>query len=194
MHQRTVIRPLLRRLRLVTPMLLALGLLVLLRTPGDTMLLRIAGIDITREALSAAGWTVLRLLVIAAASMLFTLLVPLSHAVDGMRRLRLPHTVVSVAWMTERFLALLTTDLRRTMDGVRARSAALSFPRRVLLGSRFAASYLLRAVSRSEHLADAMTARGFDGRIPALPGARWDVRDTFAASGSIVAILLAVFA
>ena len=154
MHRPSVIRPLLRRLRFVTPMLLALGLLVLLRTPGDTMLLRIA----------------------------------------GMGRLRLAHTVVSVAWMTERFLALLTTDLRRTMDGVRARSAALSFPRRVLLGSRFAASYLLRAVSRSEHLADAMTARGFDGRIPALPGARWDVRDTFAASGSIVVILLAVFA
>lgn len=192
MRQRVVIRRLLRRLRFVAPMLLAFGVIVLLRAPGENALFRLPGVTITREAVAAAGWITFRLLVVATASMLFTLLVPLSHAVDGMRRLRVPRTVVSVAWMTERFLAMLTSDLRRTMDGVRARSAALAFPRRVLVGTRITGSFLLRAVSRSERLADAMTARGFDGSIPSLPGARWIRRDSFVALGCLAVILLGV--
>ncbi|MBR9974274.1 MAG: hypothetical protein KFF77_01715 [Bacteroidetes bacterium] len=192
MERTGIINQLLRRLRFVVPMLLALGVLVLLRAPGEEVMFRLAGIRITQEALTTAGWTTIRLLAIATASMLFTLLVPLSHVVDGMRRVRIPHPVVSVTWMTERFLAILTSDLRRTMDGVRARSAALALPRRVLLGTRIAASFLLRAVARSEYLADAMTARGFDGRIPILPGARWMRRDSFIASACLVVFIVAI--
>lgn len=192
MERTGIIKQLLRRLRFVAPMLLAFGVIVLLRAPGEEVIFSLPGVAITREAVTAAGSTTLRLLAIAAASMLFTLLVPLSHAVDGMRRMHVPRTVVAVAWMTERFLAMLTSDLRRTMDGVRARSAALAFPRRVLVGTRITGSFLLRAVSRSERLADAMTARGFDGSIPSLPGARWIRRDSFVALGCLAVILLGV--
>ena len=187
-----VIGSLLRRLRFVLPMLAALGLLVVQRTDGRDILFRFAGLDLTREALAAAGGTVLRLLLIACASLLFTLLVPLSHAVHGLRRLHLPHSVISVAWLTERLLMLLTSDLKRLMDGVRARSAALSPPRRVLLGARFSGSFLVRAVGRSERLADAMTARGFDGRIPVLPDARWTPRDSFVGLAALFTIILAL--
>jgi cobalt/nickel transport system permease protein len=187
-----VIVPLLRRLRFVLPMLAALGLLVLLRTDGRDVLFRFAGLDLTREALAAAGDTVLRLLLIACASLLFTLLVPLSHAVHGLRRLRLPHSVIAVAWLTERFLMLLTSDLKRMSDGIRARSAALSLSRRVLLGARISGSFLVRAVGRSERLADAMTARGFDGRIPLSPDARWTPRDSAVGLAALSTIILAL--
>jgi cobalt/nickel transport system permease protein len=189
-----VIRPLLRRLRFVLPMLLALGLLVLLRTEGRDIAFRLAGMDVTREALLAAGDTVLRLLLVAVASLCFTLLVPLSHLVYGLRRLRLPRSVVSVTWMTERFLVLLSGDLRRMMDGVRARSAALAFPRRVLLGARIGGSFLVRAVGRSERIADAMLARGFDGEIPLHPTACWSLRDTAVTLSCLTVIILSLLA
>jgi cobalt/nickel transport system permease protein len=173
-------------------MLLAVGILVLLRTEGRDVLVRFAGIDLTREALAAAGGTVLRLLLIACASLIFTLLVPLSHAVHGLRRLRLPHSVISVVWLTERLLTLLTSDLKRLMDGVRARSASMSLPRRVLLGARISGSFLVRAVGRSERLADAMTARGFDGRIPVFSAATWTQRDSAVGLASLSVIILAL--
>ena len=173
-------------------MLLALGVFILLQTRGSDVIMRFAGVAFTREALGAAGEAMLRLLAVAVASMLFTLIVPLSHAIDGLRRLRVPAGVVAVAWMTERALVLLRAELRRVMDGVRARSAALAFPRRVLLGARIGGSFLVRAVGRSERMADAMTARGFDGRIPMLPGARWDRRDTAVAASCLTVIVLAV--
>ncbi|MBN1447303.1 MAG: energy-coupling factor transporter transmembrane protein EcfT [Bacteroidetes bacterium] len=189
--ERRTLRPLLRKLRIVLPMVVMIALLVLLRAPAGERLCTVFGMDITRGALETAFLVGLRLLLVAAASMLFTLLVSIGDAVTALQRLRVPATLVAVAWLTERFLALLTADARRMMEAVHARSAALSFPRRVTVTTRVAGTFLLRAVGRSERLADAMTARGFDGRVPSLRQLRWTVRDTIiTATGTAMGILL----
>ena len=181
---------LLRRLRIVLPMTLAIGAAVALQSPGEQVLWRIIGIEITREGLAAGGVVALRLLLVAAASLLFTLLVPISDAVAALRQFRLPSTVIAVAWLTDRFLTLLAADARRMMQSVQARSAALSLPRRISVGSRVSGTFLVRAVGRSDTLADAMTARGFDGRIPALRLLRWQRRDTVIAAAGLALLLL----
>lgn len=183
-------RALLRRLRIVLPMTFAIGAAVALQSPGEHVLWRIIGVDITREGLTAGGVVALRLLLVAAASLLFTLLVPISDAVAALRQLRLPSTVIAVAWLTDRFLTLLAADARRMMESVQARSAALSLPRRISVGSRVSGTFLVRAVGRSDTLADAMTARGFDGRIPALRRLQWNTRDTVITAAALALLLL----
>lgn len=192
MSDRGILITFLRRMRVVVPMLFALALFLALRVDGSDVLFTLAGVTVTQEALASAGDAMLRLFCIASASILFTLLVPMPHAVDGMRRLHLPDRVISVAWLTERFLALLGAELARVTDGVRARSARMSLPRRVLLAARLSGSFLLRAVGRSERLADAMTARGFDGRIPPHVSARWSPRDSITAIAALGAILFSL--
>lgn len=181
-----------RRLRLVLPMLLALGVFIALRAEGGTPLFHIPGRAVTVEGLTLAGTTVLRLLAVACASLLFTLLVPMAHIVAGLRALRLPPAMIAVTWLTERFLVLLAADARHLMEGVRARSAALPLPRRILVASRISGTFLVRAVSRSEHMADAMTARHFDGRIPPHPSQRWTLRDTLSGVLALAVILFAL--
>ena len=183
-----------RRLRIVIPMTLAIGAVVALQSPGEQVLWRIIGIEITREGCTAGGLAALRLLLVAAASLLFTLLVSISDVVAALRQLRMPSTVVAVAWLTDRFLTLLAADARRMMESVQARSAALSLPRRIGVSTRVSSTFLVRAVGRSDTLADAMTARGFDGRIPVLRRLRWQRRDTaIAAVGLSLLLLLWLF-
>ena len=192
MHGADTLVAFFRRLRIVFPMLLAFGIIVLLGTKGGTVQFRVAGFEVTYEALAAAIDAMLRLLLVATASLIFTLLVPLSHAIAGLRALRIPSVVIAVAWLTERFLSLLAADLRGLMDGVRVRSAALRLPRRVMLATRISASFLVRAVGRSERMADAMIARGFDGTIPRCTDARWTFRDSAAGIGAIAVIAAAI--
>ncbi|MBR9978939.1 MAG: hypothetical protein KFH87_12710 [Bacteroidetes bacterium] len=173
-------------------MLLVLGVFIALRAEGDEILFRMLGVPVTTEALTTAGTTVVRLLAVACASLLFTLLVPMSHIVAGLRALRLPQAMIAVTWLTERFLVLLAADARRLMEGVRARSAALPLPRRIIVASRISGTFLVRAVSRSERMADAMTARHFDGRIPLHPTQRWVVRDTVSVVLTLVVIFFAL--
>ncbi|GEM_PF-620235 len=181
---------LLRKLRIVVPMTLAIGIAVALQSPGEQLLWRIIGIEITREGVTAGGVVALRLLLVAASSLLFTLLVPISDAVAALRQLLVPSTVVAVAWLTDRFLTLLAADARRMMESVQARSAALSLPRRISLSTRVSGTFLVRAVGRSDTLADAMTARGFDGRIPALRILRWRRRDTVISAAGLALLFL----
>ena len=188
---RGVLRSLLRKLRIILPMVVAIMLLMLLRAAEGERFFAVAGLDIARDGLETAVLLGLRLLLVAAASMLFTLLVSIGDAVTALQRLRVPATVIAVTWLTERFLTLLTGDAQRMMEAVQARSAALSFPRRVTVTTRVAGTFLLRAVGRSERLADAMIARAFDGRVPPLRALRWTVQDTcIIVAGTVLGALL----
>ncbi|MBE0643853.1 MAG: hypothetical protein IH600_07210 [Bacteroidetes bacterium] len=187
-----IMTPLLRRVRMVLPMALGVGVLVYLSTNGGDVLFRFAGISVSQEALTAAGEMVFRLLSIAAISILFSLLVPMAHVVSGLRSLRVPAGLIAVAWLTERFLALLSGDARRMLDGVRARSGRLPFPRRILLAARLSLTFLIRSVDRSERMADALTARGFTGHVPLAPGVKWTRSDSIITLLSVLLITLTV--
>jgi cobalt/nickel transport system permease protein len=168
----------LRRLRLLLPMLLALGVIVLLRSAHGTIYWSVAGVALSHEGFVAAGTVIARLLLIGAASLLFITVIPLPRIVAALQWMRLPRTFIAVAWLTERLLALLSADAHRMLESVRARSAALPLPRRILVAARVSGTFLLRAVGRSERLADALSARGFDGRVPTLQRLCWTARDS----------------
>ena len=168
----------LRRVRLLLPMLLALGLIILLRSDGENVLWTVGGVSLSREAFVVAGLLLTRLLLIATASLLFIAVIPLSHIVAAMRWMHIPRTVISVAWLTERFLTLLSLDGRRMLESVRARSAALPLHSRVLVAARLSGTFLVRAVGRSERLADALSARGYIGTVPTLQHLRWTQSDS----------------
>jgi cobalt/nickel transport system permease protein len=171
-------RPLLRRLRLLLPMLLFFTAFVAFRAASGAELLSVAGLTLTHGGLSTAAELGLRLLLLAAASLLFSLRVPLQQSVAALDSLRLPQRVIAILWLTERILVLLADDFRNMLDCLRARAGTLTRPARLRAAAHISGTFLLRAVGRSERLADAMSARGFTGRVPVLRTPRWRTRDT----------------
>ncbi|MCZ7557030.1 MAG: energy-coupling factor transporter transmembrane protein EcfT [Bacteroidia bacterium] len=177
---------LLRRLLLLLPMSIGLGVHMFF-TAGDS------GMAIGREspdALAMSVGTVSRLLLIAAASMLFGLIVPIQRLATALRVLKVPASAVSVLWMTERLFLLLIADARRMLEAVRVRSTSLSLRFRIMILSRIAGAFLVRAVSRSDRMADALLARGFDGNIPVLHPLRWQVTDTLICCSAAALLLI----
>jgi cobalt/nickel transport system permease protein len=185
-----VLKRLLRRLALVLPMTAGIAIWVLFRVEGESMLLQSTWLKVSSEALQAAVGVASRMTAIAAASLLFGLLVPMRELVDGLRTLRLPERMISVAWMTERFFALLTADARRMFESIRARSIRLSLAMNIRVSSNIARTFITRAVARSEHLADALLLRGFDGSIPTAGCATWSRRDTLCCCVGLAMLLL----
>jgi len=184
------VRLLYRRLRLVLPMLLALALLVAARSPGETLLFSLAGIDFHSEALLRGGVSGLRLLLIAAASILYTLMFSIDMITSALRNLRVPDHVISVLWLAQRLLDILHGEAGRMMDCIRARSAELSLPARLRTSARLSGTFLLRAVERSERLGDAMAVRGFSGSIPIHSPLHWRTADSIVLLGALLCFTL----
>ncbi len=180
------LRRLLRRLRLVLPMIAVFCAFIALRMADGTTLYSFAGLELTRGGLQAATALGARLLLLASASLLFVLSIPLQQLTAALAALRLPARVIAVLWLTERVLVLLGDDLRRSLEALRVRAGTLSRAARMRAAARIGGTFLLRAVARSERLADAMAARGFQGRVPVLRSLRWRSHDTALCAGSIL--------
>jgi cobalt/nickel transport system permease protein len=168
---------LLRRLLFLLPMSFGLGVYMYFAAAGNAEATTVIP-GLSSDALATSAAAVARMLLIAAASLLFGLSVPMQALAAALRALRVPDSAVSVLWMTERLFHLLLSDARRLFESVRARSTALSVRLRVSTVSRMSAAFLVRAVSRSDRMADALLARGFDGRVPVIQTLRWRVTDT----------------
>jgi cobalt/nickel transport system permease protein len=170
---------LLRRILLLLPMSAGVGMYMYFAASGSMD----PGPEIrglSPDALALSSVAVARMLLIASASLLFGLSVPMQQLAAALRALRVPDPVVSVLWMSERLFYLLVSDARRMLETVRARSVGLSVRLRIRTVSRMSSAFLVRAVSRSDRMADALLARGFDGRVPTIHALRWCVRDTLA--------------
>jgi len=157
---------LLKRLLLVLPMSVGIGISVLI----------LRGVD--SPALTEAAVLTGRMLMIAAASLLFGLAVPLRALVPVLQALRIPAVLPSVLWLSERYVVLFGGEALRMRDAVRARSVALGVPLRLFVARSMATTLLLRAVRRGDRLGDAMLLRGFDGNIPCDTAPSWHLMDT----------------
>lgn len=172
------LRRLLRRLRIVIPMIFMLSVFVVLQSHGERVLFSCAGISIHHEAVLEGGWTGARLFLIAMASILYTLLFSIEQVTLALHKLRIPYRIVSIIWLAQRLVDILRGDADRTMNCMRARSAGLTLPARLRTSARISGTFLLRAVARSERLGDAMAVRGFTGSIPLHGTLRWRAVDT----------------
>jgi len=185
-----VLKLFVRRMLFLLPMILFIGIFAMLRSGEGEALLRLWGITLTSDTLTAGISLQLRLLLVAMTSTLFIIHIPSRDIVAAMHSLRMPSRIIATAWLTERFLALLSADVQRQWAAVRARSATLTRVHRIKLATMLTETFILRAVGRSDRMADAMIARGFDGRIPIHSSLRWTIRDTVITLTGTVVLLV----
>lgn len=102
-----------------------------------------------------------------------------AHAViSGLRRLRVPATVVAIAQVMLRYLVLLTDELGRARTAVAARGHEPRWLGHAPPVAAAAGSVFVRAYERGERVHGAMVSRGFTGDLPvgdapALGPGRW---------------------
>lgn len=177
-------------LRIAGPLSLVLlasaGLLFLV--PGTAMW-GVGPFRITDEGLLRFGSVLGRSASALGAAVILVSTMRFTELLEALRRLHLPHVVLTSLGLAYRFLYTLTDEierLRRAADSRNARHGAAS--RRRLLGGIIAAS-LARSFARSERVHRTMLARGYRGVLPTLHVPELDLRSVVAlvALGTVVA-------
>ncbi len=100
-----------------------------------------------------------------------------------------PRTPLTVLMLTSRYLNVLDDEARRSSRAWRSRMVGPLRWRHLVALGMVAAALVRRAIERSDRIAWAMVARGFDGRLPISPLQRIGIADAFAAAVSIAAIV-----
>ncbi len=159
---------LLKRLLLVNGFVLLLWLFLPWTYGGDT-LLRINGLDITRQGVAMAAIlsikcnVILILLVTLVSTMSF---VTLGHA---LHKLRMPAKFVALFVLTYRYIFVIEQEYERIIRAVKIRG----FVPRTTLHTYKTYAYIVgmlfvRATERAERVYFAMRCRGYDGRFHSL--------------------------
>lgn len=126
-------------------------------------------------------------------ALLLTSLTPIPELLEGLKRLRLPATVVTLVAFTHRFAFVLADEALRMK---RARDARCYGGRWLWQGTvvgHMVGTLFLRAHDRSERIYQAMLARGFTG-VPHSPvAAPFPARDAAFMAGGVALVLLLRF-
>jgi cobalt/nickel transport system permease protein len=124
-----------------------------------------------------AAWSVLAKATLGAgASVLLVATTETAALLAGLRRLRLPGTITSIASFMIRYLEVVAGELRRTRISMAARGYKSSWVAQLRPLAMAAGAIFIRAFERGERVHQAMLARGFRGDMPALEPqteARW---------------------
>ncbi len=160
------VRPLVRRLVVVSPFALLVGVFnpVLDRDP----------MELTAGLAIAGGWVsftsiILRFVLTVGAALVLAATTPFHRICASLRSAGVPRPLVAQLLLLSRYLAVLVGEARALL---RARSLRSAGNRG--LGPRSAAAIVatlfIRTVERAQRIFEAMSARGFDGELRLLPG------------------------
>ena len=152
-----------RRLVIEVPFLLfALLLPVLGRDPRIDVL----GMSLSEPGLWAAWNIVVKgtLGVAATAVMASTTSVP--HILQGLERLRVPRTLVSITAFMVRYGDVITDELRRMRIARESRGARMSWTGHARAVATSAGALFVRSYERGERVYLAMASRGYVGSLP----------------------------
>lgn len=126
----------------------------------------VAGVEVSREGMWAA-WNVLaKATAGTAASVLLAATTEIPDLLAGLRRLRVPATLVAVTGFMVRYLELVVEESRRTKVAMAARGYQ---PRWIWQSAAVAAgagALFVRSYERGERVHRAMLARGYRGHLP----------------------------
>jgi cobalt/nickel transport system permease protein len=159
-----------------------------------TPLAVVAGLTVTAEGITYVGTFVLRVAASVATVTALLTTTRFSAVIGAIRRLGVPHAVVTVVEVTYRYLRLSTDDLQAILTARRSRGGSRS----TLQGSwrdlsGVSGTFLIRSLARGERVERAARARGGrNGRPAPLPAEPIGGRDVafllFAAAAVLVAL------
>ena len=142
---RVPLRFVVKRLLLVEPFVLAVGLLAVLQPGGGARFLWIA----IRSTLS-----LLTVILLSSTT-------PFDRLLAVLRRLRAPDVFVSTVAMMYRYLFILSDELQRKTRARRSRSFTAAVSRSWMLPAATLGQLFLRSMDRAERVYQAMLARGW---------------------------------
>jgi cobalt/nickel transport system permease protein len=134
----------------------------------------------------------LRAVLIALCALAYTWTTPFAETVAAMAWFRGPGVMVAIAALACRFLSVLGAEATSMARAYAARRPPPGVARAVVVGARLSGSLALRAYLRSERIADAMVARGYDGTFRVLPLPPMSLSGLLAALLSLI-VLVAVW-
>lgn len=154
---------LLTRLRYPGLFILAVLVLVLFASSGDTVLFRIGPLAVNQEGVEAVLLIATRFLCILTVSLILFGTAPFLTSIRAMRSLRLPDVIVDMMLLAYRYLEEFgetRTTMQRAMRMRGFESDRFSF-RNLSLWAGLAGSLLIRSYDRSERVYQAMRLRGY---------------------------------
>ncbi len=117
-----------------------------------------------RTAISIAGKSLLCIWI----AVLLAGTTDFTHLLDGLSQLRAPSLVVILMAMIYRYLFVIGDETLRTLRARKSRGQPTSRGHSLKVAVAMAGSLMLRCFERSERIANAMVARGFDGTLPVI--------------------------
>lgn len=164
---------LLRRLLLLEPLILGIGLLNPLfdRSPVLVGTIMLTGGWVTFMNLTLKGSLA------ALAALLLLATTGLDRLASSLRSLGVPRIMVTQIYLTWRYLTVLGQEAARTQRAYLLRAPNHRGIRIQAWGSLLG-QLLLRTFDRAERIYQAMALRGFNGEFPTGPGKGWTAGDT----------------
>ena len=135
------------------------------------------------------AYLTLRLILISVAAIILTASTPPTELLAAMRWFRAPWTIITILMLTSRYLNVMEDETRRSSRAWRSRLVGGSIYRHAVSLGMVAVTLARRAVERSDRIALAMVARGFEGRLPVPPLPRLRMGDVVACALFITALV-----
>ena len=160
---RSVIGDVLVKTGRALPFLIVLVVLIPVFTPGRPVW-RWGVLALSAEGLQTAGLVFCGALLCIGAFALLSATTPEERLLAGLRGIGVPAMLTGVMAVMLRYLHVLRPELARLRQARDARTIGSSGPGPVRSGANLLGSLFVRSFDRAERVADAMAARGYDGR------------------------------
>jgi cobalt/nickel transport system permease protein len=157
---RVPVRYVVRRMVIEVPFLVFALLLPFVAT-GDRV--EVLGVSVSEPGLMAAWGLVAKGTIGVMSSLTLAATTEPSHALIGLRRLRMPELIVQIMGFMIRYLDVVSADLGRMLVAMRSRGAEPRSPRHWPALARTLGALFIRSYERGERVHLAMLSRGYDG-------------------------------
>lgn len=166
------------RVRLGAFALAALPFLLVLPFTLDGPTWDVGPLHLSERGVTVGVGVVCRGVAIGALALVLVGTAPVHHTLAAAHRLRVPGLLVLVTLLAYRYAFLLADELRRLRVALRVRGFRLKADRHgYRTAGQVVGAVLVRGADRADRVAEAMRARGFDGRFHTLTAFGTTTRD-----------------
>lgn len=118
---------------------------------------------------------------------------PLQEYLDGLANMKVPALIITVLFLTYRYVFLLGEELKNLQNALRSRLFQPGCHKKALrVYGELAGGLLIKAVDRSENVYQAMASRCFSGRLPVSKSRPVTKRDILKSLLAVAAIMLLI--
>lgn len=135
---------------------------------GDGASVEVGPFSLSTDGLWASWNILIKAVLGATASIVVMATTPIPDVLTGLRRLRLPATIVGIIGFMFRYLDLIVDELGRMRRAMSARGYAPRWLWQTAPLASSAGTLFVRTYERGERVHEAMLARGFTGVVPDL--------------------------